>query len=66
MYCSCCWDKDKELIQMDKLHAGRISCPNCKQICCYDRNLYNEAMTIRKPIVDNVTNRRRQSIYRKG
>ena len=59
MYCACCWEKDRNLIQMNKQHAGRISCPNCKQICCYDRNLYNEAMSIRKASHDSITNRRR-------
>ena len=39
MYCSMCWDKNKELIQVDKRRDGRFSCPNCKQNSCYDEEL---------------------------
>lgn len=46
MYCSCCWDKEKELIQVDKLYGGRFQCPNCKQISCYNKQLADETSVI--------------------
>ena len=46
IYCSCCWDKEKELIQVDKLYGGRFQCPNCKQSSCYDKQLANETSVI--------------------
>lgn len=46
MYCSCCWDKEKELIQVDKLYGGRFQCPNCKQVSCYDEKLTKETSVI--------------------
>lgn len=46
MYCSCCRDKEKELIQVDKLYGGRFQCPNCKQISCYDKQLANATSVI--------------------
>ena len=59
MYCSRCWDREKELIQMDKRHGGKIMCPNCNQICSYDRGSdvdYNAVINKRN---DSVTSRRR-------
>lgn len=46
MYYSCCCDKEKELIQVDKLYGGRFQCPNCKQSSCYDKQLANETSVI--------------------
>ena len=52
IYCSCCFDKDKKLIQVQANDDGRYVCPACKYVGYYDKNEYN---SIIRGINDNKT-----------
>ena len=42
IYCSCCFDKDKKLIQAQIDDDGRYWCPACKYTGYYDKKLFDE------------------------
>ena len=38
IYCSCCWDTKRILVQGQKTGVGTYSCPSCGTNAFYDRN----------------------------
>lgn len=57
MYCSVCWDKDRNLIQVDKRNDGSFFCHNCKQNSYYDEKLVktNNVIELSKEINDFIS-----------
>lgn len=43
IYCSCCWDTKKVLIQGQIVNTGKYQCPSCKTTAYYDREGYNKS-----------------------
>lgn len=43
IYCSCCWDTKKALIQGQIVNTGKYQCPACKTTVYYDREAYNKS-----------------------
>lgn len=42
IYCSCCWDTKRILVQGQKTSAGKYQCPSCGTTAYYDKKLYDE------------------------
>lgn len=43
IYCSCCWDTKKVLIQGQIVNTGKYQCPSCKTTAYYDKEGYNKS-----------------------
>lgn len=41
IYCSCCWDQKKALVQGQKTTEGAYLCPSCGYNGYYDKKLYD-------------------------
>lgn len=41
IYCSCCWDTKRMLVQGQKNGVGTYTCPSCGTNAYYDRNAYD-------------------------
>ena len=42
IYCSCCWDTKKILVQGQKTGVGTYSCPSCGTEAYYDKAAYDK------------------------
>lgn len=42
IYCSCCWDTKKMLVQGQKMSLGQYKCPSCGITAFYDKKAYDE------------------------
>ena len=41
IYCSCCWDTKRILVQGQITNTGQYVCPSCKTTAYYDKNAYD-------------------------
>ena len=45
IYCSCCWDTKKMLVQGQKMSLGQYKCPSCGITAFYDKKAYDERLS---------------------
>lgn len=45
IYCSCCWDTRRMLVQGQITSTGQYQCPACKTMAYYDKEAYSRAQT---------------------
>jgi len=43
IYCSCCWDTKKMLVQGQVVNTGKYQCPACKTTAYYYKTAYNKS-----------------------
>lgn len=62
IYCSCCWDTKKMLVQGQKTGVGTYRCPSCGTNAYYDKAAYDKHQAEAIASIGNMTaqiNRRR-------
>ena len=59
IYCSCCWDTKKILVQGQKPGVGTYCCPACGTNAYYDKEAYDKHQ---KEIANNIGARKYQKI----
>ena len=62
IYCSCCWDTKKILVQSQKTGVGSYHCPSCGTDAYYDKAAYDRHQQEAIASIGNMTaqiNRRR-------
>ena len=62
IYCSCCWDTKKMLVQGQKTGVGTYCCPSCGTNAYYDKAAYDKHQAEAIASIGNMTaqiNRRR-------
>lgn len=42
IYCSCCWDTKKILVQGNIINTGKYRCPSCGNDSYYDRHAFHK------------------------